>query len=534
MKRIFAIILSLLIFVSIAITGCSKKTISSTDKQKENVKMNETGLPIVNQKITLKFVAPKAPLAPNYGDMVIFKRLEEKTNVHIDWQNIPDESYDEKKNLILASGDLPDAFYDARLSDYDIIKYGESGTLIPLEGLIDKYAPNLKKIFEERPDLKKFVTAPDGHIYTLPSAEEMGLVQMPNEFAINKKWLDKLGLPLPTTLEDLHKDLLAFKNQDPNGNGKKDEIPLSFMYNFWTGNQGDLFAAFGIPDNPDHRIVKNGKVIFTAVQPQYKEAIEYFHEWVKEGLIDPESFTQDSTTYLSKGKTKDETLGAFIWWEIPEMTGNDRANDYVLLPPLKGPHGDQLVGKANNSEYGRAAFAITKADKYPEITMRWVDQLYDPKMSAQIDWGPIGIIYKEDQNGMLVNLPIPKDTTMGEYRQKVAPRGVFIILQNYFGKVVDMEPRAKQRLNDIQKYYEPYMMKENYPPIFFNAEELDTINQLQPNILQFVNETVAKWLMTGGVDKEWDGYIAKLKQMGLDQLMKVYQDGLDRYNSTTK
>ena len=136
--------------LSTILAGCSSsKNVSETTK-KVNVKMNATGLPIVDKKVTLNFVSPKSPLAPNFGDMTIFKELQNKTNVQIKWKNIPGDGYQEKKNLLLASGDLPDAFYNSGFSDLDIQKYAKDGTIIPLDGLIDKYMPNLKKRLEER------------------------------------------------------------------------------------------------------------------------------------------------------------------------------------------------------------------------------------------------------------------------------------------------------------------------------------------------------------------------------------------------
>jgi putative aldouronate transport system substrate-binding protein len=511
------------------LTACTSNETSNKQKESKSA-FNKTGLPIVNESITLNFVSPKAPLAPNYNEMAIVQQLEEMTNVHIEWNNIPGDGYQEKKNLMLASGDLPDAFYKAEFTDQDIVKYGQSGALIPLEELIEEYAPNIQKLFERRPEIKSMVTAPDGHIYSLPRAEEMGLSSVPNFHSINKTWLDKLGLEVPSTLEEYHEVLKAFKEKDPNGNGKQDEIPLSFMYNFWTGNFGDMFGSFNMPDNVDHRIVRDGKVIFTAAQPEYKEAIEYYHKWVKEGLIDQESFTQDATQYLAKGKTEDPTLGSYIWWETEEVVGPERKDDYVLLPPLEGPNGDIVVGRSNYSEYERGAFVITSSNKHPEITMRWVDQLYEPKMSAQISWGPIGEIYEEDENGMLVNKELPEGTAMGELRQKVAPNGPTAVLREDFGTVVDMEPRAKERLDHIKNIYAPYLEEENYPQIFFSPEELDTINQIEVEIKEFVNQKQAHWLMEGGIEKEWDDYLKQLNDMGLEQLMEIYQEGLDRFN----
>lgn len=531
-KKKVSMALVLGLTASLALTGCTNNESAGSDKA-EKVAFNETGLPIVDKQVTLNIVSPKAALAPDYSEMVIFDRLQKATNVKIKWNNIPGDGYQEKKNLMLASGDLPDAFYASGFSDHDLIQYGQNGTIIPLEDLIDKYAPNLKKLFEQRPDLKKVVTAPDGHIYSLPRAEEMDLVGMPNIMFINKVWLDKLGLAMPTTLEEYHDVLKAFKEKDPNGNGKQDEIGLTFWYNGWCGNEGDLIGLFGLPDSPfeaDHRVVRDGKVIYAAVQPEFKEAINYYNGWVKEGLIDPEVVTQKTEQLFAKGKTEDPTLGSFIWWENTEVVGTDRVKDYVVLPPLKGKDGKIVIGRSNYSEYGRDAFVITSANKNPELTMRWVDELYEPKMSAQINWGPIGEIYEEDANGMLVNKELPAGVAMGELRQKVAPGGPFVVLKDHFGSVVDMEPRAKERLAILDEYYRPHMVQENYPSIFFSPEELEIINTIEPEIKTFVKQKEAQWLIEGGIEKEWDAYVKQLNDMGLEKLMDVYQKGLDRYN----
>lgn len=527
MKKIFSIGTTVLLSASLVLAGCTSK---ETTSDKEKVNFEATGLPIVKNKVTLNIVAPKAPLAPDYSEMEIFKRLEESTNVAIEWTNIPDTDYQEKKNLLLASGDLPDAFYGSQFTDYDLVTYGQNGTLIPLEDLIDKYAPNLKAVFEKRPEMKSGITAPDGHIYSLPTAEEMGIGDTPFFPSINKKWLDALGLAVPTTMDEYTEVLRAFKTQDPNGNGKQDEIPLSFMHLWWCADIGDFFAAFGMADNLDHRIVRDGKVIFTANQPEYKEALQYFHQWYKEGLIDQESFTQDAAQYLAKGKTTDETLGSYIWWETEEVVGPERAGDYVLMPPLEGPKGDKLVGRSNGSEFARNAFVITNANENPEVTMRWIDQQYESKMAAQIHWGPIGIIYEEDANGMLVNKELPDGVSMGEYRQQVAPNGAGVILREDFGTIVDMEPRAKQRILDLENIYRPFMEEEKYPTIFFNPEELDEINTIETDVKDFVNQSRAQFLVKGFSDSDWDKYVQQLEDMGIDRLMEIYQTGLDRFN----
>ncbi|QDY82652.1 extracellular solute-binding protein [Paenibacillus polymyxa] len=523
-----------------ALSGCSGGGGESKNQMvnpDQDANFNKTGLPIVKEAVTLKMVSPKAALAPDYSKMEIFKRLEKQTNVKIDWENIPDTDFAEKKNLLLASGDLPDAFYGAGFTDYELINYGKDGTIIPLEDLIDKYAPNLKALLDRRPDIKLAITAPDGHIYGLPSWEENKLDTNPFFHVINKNWIDKLGLKVPQTLDEYTQALIAFKTKDPNGNGKADEIPLSFMHMQWCSDIAGIFGAFGIPDNLEHRIVREGKVIFTASQPQYKEALKYIHDnWYKQGLIDPESFTQDAAQYLAKGKTPDETLGSYVWWEVEEVVGPERSKDYALLPPLKGPNGDQMIGRNNGGGPGRGSFVITKENRYPAMTMRWIDQQYDPYMAAQIHWGPLDVVFKKDEKGKLVNLPLPQGVSAGEFRQKVAPGtgNPGVITFDDFGKVVDMEPRAQKRAEYLEKYYTPYMKKENYPSIFFEPDELDKINRIEPELIKYVNTQRGKFIVDGEVDEKWDSYVKTLEKMGLNELMEIYQKGLDRYNANLK
>jgi putative aldouronate transport system substrate-binding protein len=554
MKKRLTTLTMVTMSLSLVLAACSDKApaakdaVSASPQSSEKAaskSFNESGYPIVKDKVTLKMVSPKAPLAPNYGEMEIFKRLEEQTNVHVDWDNVPEANYNDKKNILLASSNLPDAFYGARFTDNDLVKYSKDGTIIPLNELIDKYMPNVKKLFEKRPELKAFVTAPDGKIYSLPVAEELGKGQAgigsnPDFLFLNKAWLDKLSLKMPTTIEELHNVLTAFKTKDPNGNGKADEVPMSFMNTFWTGDIGYLFGAFGVPDKTyqpgdnsfiEHLNVKDGKVNYAAIDPKYKDAVSYFHKWVEEGLIDKDSFTfnNNPAPYFAKGKTKDVTLGSYLWWEETEIVGPDRSKDYALVPPFK----DMVVKYNNGSPWSRGGPVITKVNKNPEITARWLDLQYEPKMAAQLHWGPIGVVF-DGKDGKLVQKPLEVGVAAGEFRQKVAPNMTGVILAEDFQNLVAPEPRALERMNRIKDTFVPQMEKENYPSIFFTPEELDKISKIKPDIAKLTNEKRSKWLMEGGVEKEWDTYLATLKKMGLDDLLKIYQDALDRYNKAAK
>lgn len=519
--------------LSLALAGCgggAKAPEAAASNAAAAFGFHDTGYPIVDKTLTLRFSGAKAPLAPDYSSMSLVKGWQTKTNIEVKWENLPDTVYSEKKSLILASGDLPDAFYNTGFSNAEIATYGTNGTLLPLETLIPKYMPKLNAIFEKRPDIKAVVTSSDGHIYTLPRVEELGLVQYTNMIMINKAWLDKVGLAVPKTLEEYHQALLAFKTKDPNGNGKADEVPLTFWAGSWCGDILDLYAAAGgAPDNEDHRILKDGKVTFSANTPEYKQAMTTMHTWYTEGLLDQEAFSQDDKAYLAKGKTSTPTVGSMVWWEIPEAVGPDRAKDYVLLPILTGVAGKPLASVQNHADLNRGAMALTKSNKYPEATLRWADELYDPAMSAQANWGPIDITLKPNAAGVLEQIPAKGNESEGERRQKVAPGGPFIVTADDFKTVVLPEPRAAARQEIIASMYKPFAANEQYPNVAMSNEELQEITTIETDIQALVKEKRAKWIVSGGVEAEWDAYTKQLTAIGLDRMMQIYQDAYNRY-----
>ncbi|WP_353952250.1 ABC transporter substrate-binding protein [Knoellia sp. S7-12] len=533
-QRRFGALLALTLTGALSLSACSGGGgDSAADVKDESAAfgLRADGLPIVDKKLTLSFGGEKSALAPDYSGMQLVEQWEKDTNIHIDWQNLPSQVYQEKKSLFLASDDLPDVLFNTGLSDAETVQNGTNGTLVPLEALIKEHAPTLQGILDKRPDIKAALTASDGHIYTLPSVEELGILQYPNFLYINKAWLDKLGLTMPKTIDEYHAALQAFKTKDPNGNGKDDEIPLSFRTDSFCANPSDLIAALGGQvDNNEHRIVQDGKVEFTANTDGYKKGVEGLGQWYKEGLIDPESFSQDDTQFLAKGKAKTPVLGSFFWWEAKEFVGDDRLKDYAMVGVLEGADGQQRAGLSNHQEIGRGAMAITRTNKYPVATMRWADRLYDPVMSAQTSWGPVGVTLQKNANGLLVQIPAKAGEAEGERRQKVAPGGPKITTKDDFLKVVAPEPRAKERQDLVQQYYAPHKANDQYPPVLLSNEELEKVSYPQTDINALVKEKFATWVVKGTVASEWSGYVSQLESMGIKDVVATYQTAYDRFN----
>ena len=125
---------------------------------------------------------------------------------------------------------------------------------------------------------------------------------------------------------------------------------------------GTLLAPFGCTDyQADHRAIEDGKVYYQAASEEYKNAIAYYHDWFEEGLIDIEIFSQDSSQYIAKGNGEDPRLGVFVWWEIPEVVGEERAESYEYLPILEGPDGTYGVNLNEMGTTSHNSFSVTNA-----------------------------------------------------------------------------------------------------------------------------------------------------------------------------
>lgn len=507
-------------------TGSASASEGSTPAQ-TNTNLNETGMPIVNEKISFE-IAAQTNFSKNFAELKFFQDLETETNVNIKWNMSPREGWNEKKGLLFA-GELPDAFYgQGILTDVDVIKYGSQGMLIPLEDLIEKYAPNIKKLLSNE-TYRKELTAPDGHLYSLPSLTELS-PRTHDKLFINKTWLDQLNLKAPETIDEFVAVLKAFKDNDMNGNNKKDEIPFSFLYNRKENGLFSLFGSFGQLDTLNHFIVEDKKVVYTAMTEEYKQAIMFFNKLYTEQLIDKEGFTHDFNVFTSKIKAPDKSIGSFPGWSLSSSAGENK-DDYIALAPLKGADSKQIWNTYPSKINAKGSFAITNKCENPEALIRWIDTHYVPETSLQIDQGLLGITLTKTSDGRYDYLPLPEGKTFAEMIHDYSPGN------NGVGGVT-MEIASKLNLNanlteraELDKFFEPYNVPDEnvFPSVYFTIEEVEQISALETDIKAFVDQSYANWIVNGGIEKEWDSYLATLKNMKVDQYIAIYSGAYERY-----
>ena len=529
MKKVMGL---LLVMLSLVLTACGggNEQAHSDDYELENIEF-----PLEEEDVTLKFMTSSSTLAPeDPNDKLIFQRLEEETGVHIDWLNFTGDTFGERRNLALATGDMPDAIMNDAFSDYELLNYANDGAIIPLNDLIDQYMPNLQAVLEKAPEYEAMMTAPDGNIYSFPWIEELGegkgsIHSVDNFPWINVEWIEELGLDMPQTTEELKEVLIAFRDNDPAGDGKT--IPMSFIINDGGQDPGFLFASFGLGDNWDHTVVSNdGEVILTSMQEGYKDAINFMNELYEEQLIDIEAFEHDWPTYVAKGQ--EGRYGMYFTWDKGNITG--MGDNFELMNPLAGPDGTVNVARTNGMGFDRSRMVITSANENLELTAKWIDQLYAPTQSVQNNWGTYGdgelqnIFEYDEEADMLRHLPLDGAAPV-ELREKTSVGGPLAILDSYYGDVTTMPDDAAWRLDLMNEVMVPHMSAENiYPKVFFDEDELDRLSTIEADLIPYIHRIKAEWITNGKADEEWDAYLAELERLNVEEWLEIKQEGYDR------
>ena len=537
--------------------GCENGLVSNVNDGTVNQNTEQTDFYIMGGQ---------SALSAGYNDLEVLNDLQENVGIHIDWETMSD-SLSEQVNIRITGGQLPDAFQGVGFSNYDLARYGDDGTFLDLTPyLTPDIMPNLCAILESHPEIRAAVTMEDGGIYGLPSGEQMttagigadmedaySIFSVPQYSMINKAWLDDLGLEVPTSLDELHDVLKAFKDNDMSakyyGNAAGSTIPMTTGFDEWCWGQNIFYSGFGFTNWPndvcnDLRLKSDGTVEFVCVTDAYRDCLTYFHDWYAEGLMDTEMFSQSDSQLIAK--CQQGYVGVSTWWYIEELMG-EYADDYVFLPPLSGPKGTKYEGTCDvtirpGSPISSGQLCITNKCQSPINLLKFYDQWYDGETVMQLQYGPKGVFFTEQEEGTGMWLSITDEEagakygkSAGELRNLYEVYGPKLILAEYYNSVFYMEDRAIERLTDLDTFWMPYVQDTTFYPVdcVFTGMEMETIDWHKSDFETSVREQEGLWIKEGGpTDEEWEAYKKRLSEKcGMDDLLETYQNAYDRYSA---
>lgn len=547
-KRVIAAALSACMVASFA--GCGNK-VEINDGTFRPVDASELEFPLKETTTLTGMISYPANTESDPNKRTIFKRLQEQTNVEIKWTAIQGDQWADKITLNMSDPNkLTDFVFTAGFSDSNLLKYADYGAIIPLEEYIDAYMPNLKSVFDKYPEYRTMCTDVNGHIWSLPWIEQLGsektaIQTIGNMSFINKKWLDFLNLEIPETVDEFEQVLIAFRDH---ASELQEEfgidgsiIPMSCIVNNGDQDPAILINGFGEgygdADKDRHiAVTDDKKVICSATQEGYKKGIQWLHKLYEQKLIDPEAFTQEWSTYVSKGKSG--RYGVCFSWDVANI---DNLKDWVPLPVLTADTTNLTPQNSSfTSGFDRGRCVVTSVAKNPALVCAWLDQMYAPLQSPQNNWGTYGeddefdifeMSENEDGEPMLKHAPLG-DASPVEVREAEAVGGPLAILDEYYGKYVTCPDDAQYRLDWIKDYFTPDMhTKYVYPNVFMSREDTETLSNLQADIQKTINAKKSDWIMNGFDDADWDKYLKSLDAYGLNEYLELFQKYLDAYNA---
>ncbi len=466
----------------------------------------------------------------------LWKRMKKETNVNVEFQFLGTEP-SEKLTLLINSGNYGDAIVGGPVLNYiSASRYIASGIFKDLTPFVnEEYMPNVSQKLKEKPEIIGMISGADGKIYTLPYIYSFPGNSIESPIWMNGKWLSKLGLSAPKTIDEFTNVLRAFRDNDPNGNGIQDEIPYLVSVNREFYSLEALYGCWGMAfknGNLDGFCqVVNGKVRFGPILDEYKEAVKYQAMLFDEGLMWNECFTASSSTGLSKLTADPCLVGCFTSNTVPLSSYHD---DYICIDPPKVEGYEQAWYNNPSIVASKDRFYVTNKCKYTAILLKWMDYFYNFENAFEVEYGSESDGRYTVENGVYT---IRDDLTTEQLNKidKEHPTLLDLVdrfphaltLEDYQNKIKDSSLKDQATAYDT---YKKWAEKEIWPRPYFSKEDANTIYKLTTDIFYQVTTYRAKWI-TGksDIDKEWDEYLSTLKNLKVDDMIKIMQNGYDAY-----
>lgn len=459
----------------------------------------------------------------------VYKEAAKKTGVVLKGvasQNLTNER--EAYNLMLSSKPLPDIIAFGITQDLDNL--GLEGGLIQLEDLIDKHAPNIKKFFDENPTYKKDAYSADGHIYMIPNYFDYFNLKASHGYFIRQDWLNKLGLKQPTTADELYNVLKAFRDKDPNGNGKKDEVGI---FTREANIRGILRVLLDI-----HKASvlwtfdKNGNVVYGPSQEEFKKAIKEISKWYKEGLIDKEIFTRGKN---ARDYMLSNDLGGFtIDWIASTSSYNEILKDKVkgfefniMLPVAYNGIDKTLFSRKTN----QGGWGISKDAKDPVKLIKYFDFWYTEEGRRLWNFGIEGLNYTMVDGAPQFTEHVLKNKdnkTPLAVLKEVGAQFNLGMFQDYRYELAWANPSAKDA---FVLYNDKNVVSQILPELKYLPQDSSEFTLIDGQLRTFIEERAQSWILgSSDIDKDWENYIKQLKDLGLDKATKIQNEAYARYN----
>ena len=565
-QKTAAIVLAVSMAVSLAACGkqaeetgnaANTENTGSADTQASSgtgsVEVNETGYPITSEEITVTAAGPMPSGCEDWSQLAVIDEYANRLGIRLDC-DFYETDWETQLTLKVAGDELPDMLIGCSMNVSDVNEWGGEGYFLDLSQYMD-LMPNLKAYFDQYPELEAYCTTSDGHIYGLPKLKVDMTDRLTRSF-INKQWLDNLGLSVPTSIDEYYDVLVAFKEQDANGNGDPDdEIPLLFTSDSggYTALEKTLLDAYGIFTTDPNYVLQadeSGKVELANINDTYKEYLKFMHRLYAEGLMEQEAFTitGDEITTKQQG----DVYGSFGCGSAPFVMANKDISydaNWAALSGLSSDLHTKREASIASPVQNNILVAVNGNTEYPEALARFIDYFYTDEGMLSATKGYEGVTFDMVQDDLLgkevPQMRVPDGYTSGEefrYKGAVLNEALNLVERNIDRQAMFESDREVLENPEFVEQYgwaarvidafkaDGVTGVEAYPVVSYTSDEVEERGAVYKDITTYLKQARAQFI-TGelDLDKDWDTYVNTLNQMNLGRLLEIEQAAYDRY-----
>ncbi|MDR1569522.1 MAG: extracellular solute-binding protein [Oscillospiraceae bacterium] len=489
--------------------------------------------PLVEEPITIKAMGLQSPQGGDHNTMAAWQEYEKMTNIHIEWENVPTATYEERFSVVMASNDLPDMFWAMGISTANLVRYGAMGVFAQLDPYIASSAYNFQNIIDENPSVRGAITMADGHIYGLPNMN-IGDNMRTNKLFVNPDWLKAVGKEVPESIDEFTDVLRAFRDNDANENGDpNDEIPFIVRY-----NDGHflpiLYTFFGLGNRGvGHRYVdwdyENETLRFIPTSTQFKDLLTWANMLYSEKLLDPQTF-ENKTSREIVAKTSANLVGAH--GDYVTNTGSVMQEIFRCIPVMTNYYGEKAYTRTSAMVTNQGSFVINAKTPYVEELVKWADYWYGADGQLMSNMGIEGLTYVKNEDGtvrftdLMINNPEGLTLTQVRVNYMGYQGGAVIYSDQYY-----QGAETYWTATELMEQYRPYLNEEIWESFNPTFEENEAMAEVWTDIKSYIDEMVALFITGGRPLSDWDNYVAEFDRMGVDQYMTIYNAMYERYAS---
>ena len=489
------------------------------------------------EPVTFSLLYRDHPNYPLNKDWLVFSELRDKQQVSFDITSAPLSDWDAKKSLIISAGDAPELIPVTYAGQE--AQFVSGGALLPISDYV-QYMPNFQQKVKDW-KLEEYIEnlrQADGKYYMLP-----GLFESPQpQYSIvtrQDQW-DAAGITeAPATWDDFKADLATLKAAQPDAWPMSDRwstnnnVPLGATLQIASPNF-DTVAGWGFGNGLWYD-EESGTFEYAAATEGYRQLVEYFASLVADGLLDPESVTQDDETAIQKF-TSGQSLA--ISGNTQEITtyrtsladAGTEATLHLLRVP-SGPAGDKVSSGSRRS----SGFMLSAdAAKQPHFLalLQFADWLYYSDEGLEFaKWGVEGTTYTKDGDVRTIDPDIDWNGINPTGTKKLNAdfgfsNGVFLLANGSSDELL-----ASMSSDEVQQFVDEMSTKEELPlapPAPLEEMEQEQVTLWQTALTDAVTQATAAFILGQRPMSEWDTFVSELKALNMDQYVATYNTALER------